>query len=467
VSSGVIVEATERGVARADVLRVADGLARRIRDGLVERDAQSTAALEGETFVTASLEAMKAYAEAQDLYKAGRIEQAIDEYRKAISYDPEFGRAYSGIASNLANLGRVEEAQKYYELALSKIDRMTERGKYRTRGSYYLFVRDPQKAIEEFSALVERYPADTAGYANLALAHFFERDMAKALEVGRRSLEIYPKNLLDRNNVALYALYASDFETARKEAGTVLELNPVYAKAYVALGLAELGLEHPEEAERVYRRLESDAASASTVSMAATALADLAMYRGAWSEAVSILERGMAGDRANDNPSGLAQKLVAVAEARIELGRRDEALAALREALERTRRTSVLVLAARILVRAGRLSEARALARELGERLQDDPQAYAKLIERAFSPRATLPRRFDRCAPPRTSRTPGWGASLSATPTSPPAPSSRPIPSSSSACGDAARRRRSSSTTCRATATSRPSITTWESPSKA
>ena len=381
VSSRVIVEASESGVAKADVLRAADRLARKIRGGLSQRDAESTLVLEGDTFATASLEAMKAYAEAQDLYKAGKLEEAIGEYRKAISHDPEFGRAYSGIASNLSNLGQVEEAQEYYELALSKIDRMAERGKYRTRGSYYLFVRDSQKAIEEFSALVEKYPADTAGYANLALAFFFQRDMVKAMEVGRRSLSIYPKNLLDRNNVALYALYAGDFETARAEARTVLDMNPDYTKAYLALGLAQLGLGLVDEAEETYRRLASGAATASAVSISATALADLAMYRGNWSEAVSILERGIAGDRANDNTAGAAQKLVALAEAHMERERQSAALDAIGEALELTRRTNVLVPAAIIYVRGGEFSKARAIAAELGSRLQSDPRAYAKLIE--------------------------------------------------------------------------------------
>jgi tetratricopeptide (TPR) repeat protein len=111
------------------------------------------------------------------------------------------------------------------------------------------------------------------------------------------------------------------------------------------------------------------------------AMADLAMYRGEWSRAVSILERAIAGDRANDDASGIAQKLVAFAEAELALGREEEALAAVREAVERTRRTGVLVAAARTLIRAGRLSEARALGQELSGRLQSDPQAYAKLIE--------------------------------------------------------------------------------------
>jgi serine/threonine protein kinase/tetratricopeptide (TPR) repeat protein len=380
VSSGVIVEASKKRVAQADVLRAADDLSRKLRSGLSGRDSDSTAELEGETFATASLEAMKSYSEAQDLYKAGKMEEAIERYRTAISHDPEFGRAYSGIASVLANLGRAEEAQNHYELALSKIDRMTERERYRTRGAHYLFTRDPLKAVEEFSALVDKYPADTAGFANLALAHFYERDMVKAMEIGRRSLAIYPKNLLDRNNVALYALYAGAFETAETEADAVLALNPEYTKAYIALGLAQLGLGRPEDARASYDRLASQGRSAAAVSLSVMAKADLLMYQGEWQAALALLEQGIAGDRANDNAASRSVKLIAFAEAQLELGRETAARAAIEEAIGLTRRTSVLVPAARIYLALNEKVKADGLAKELEGKLQSDPRAYGKII---------------------------------------------------------------------------------------
>lgn len=248
-------------------------------------------------------------------------------------------------------------------------------------GAYYLFIRDPQKAIEEFSAPVGKYPADSAGHANLALACFYQRDMVKALEVGRRSLDIYPKNLLERNNVALYAVYAGDFDTARAEAEAVTAFNPGYAKAYIALGLAELGLGRPDAARATYERLASQPQSASAVSLSSMATADLLMYQGHWREAVSVLEQGIAGDSANDNTAGQSGKLIALAEAQLELGRKAPARAAVEEAIGLTRRTSVVVPAARLYVALNENAKADALAKELGSRLQADPRAYAKLIE--------------------------------------------------------------------------------------
>jgi tetratricopeptide (TPR) repeat protein len=70
-------------------------------------------------------------------------------------------------------------------------------------GGYYLAVRNCQRAAEQYSELVKEYPADSAGYANLALAHFYCREMPQAQEIGRRAIEISPRNLAHRNNLAL------------------------------------------------------------------------------------------------------------------------------------------------------------------------------------------------------------------------------------------------------------------------
>ena len=142
--------------------------------------------------------------------------------------DPNLGRAYAGMAVMYSNLGKSEDAAKYYRLALARIDRMTDREKYRTRSGYYLVTRNQAKAIEELSSLVSQYPADTAGHANLALAYFYSRDMNKALEEQKRALAITPHSILQRSNFSMYALYAGDFETAAKEAKAVLEEKPEF-----------------------------------------------------------------------------------------------------------------------------------------------------------------------------------------------------------------------------------------------
>jgi tetratricopeptide (TPR) repeat protein len=132
---------------------------------------------------------------------------------------------------------------------------MSEREKYRTRGGYYLLIRNPDNAIDEFTSLVKQFPADTAGIANLAFAYFVKRDMANALLWGRRAIEIYPKNVPQRNNFGLIAMYAGDFETGVREQRTVLQMNPQFVLAYVGLALSELGAGRPQQALETWNRL--------------------------------------------------------------------------------------------------------------------------------------------------------------------------------------------------------------------
>ena len=67
---------------------------------------------------------------------AGKLDDALQSFSKAVELDPEFGRAYSGLAASARNLGRDEEAQNDFKKALEHVDRMTERERFRTRGAY-------------------------------------------------------------------------------------------------------------------------------------------------------------------------------------------------------------------------------------------------------------------------------------------------------------------------------------------
>ena len=132
----------------ASVAKLAAG----VRSALGDTTPKSLQLAAAETFTAGSLEAAHEYSVAQDLQYAGKYDEAIQRYLKAIELDPELGRADSGVAALYANQGRRDEAEKYYKLAMAKIDRMSDREKFRTRGGYYLGVRrDPDKAIEEYT----------------------------------------------------------------------------------------------------------------------------------------------------------------------------------------------------------------------------------------------------------------------------------------------------------------------------
>ena len=379
-TTGKTIVKEEKTVAGKEyVLNAAGELASGIRKALGDTTPISAQREAAETFTAGSLEAAHAYAEAQNSNYQGKWDEAIKEYQHAVQLDPNLGRAYAGLGAAYANMGQRQESEKYYQMAMAKIDRMTEREKYRTRGGYYLMRGEPQKAIEEYTSLVNQYPSDTAGYANLALAYFYTRNMAKALEEGRKAIEISPKNVVQRNNLALYALYAGDFDTAEKEAQNVLDLNPSFEKGMAALGLAQLGQGKNADAAATYEKLAG--LSARGAAMASSGLADLALYEGRLADAAGILEKGIAGDEATNNKEDAADKLATLGLTDLSLGRTAAALEASQKALAGSKEESVVYRAARVYIGAGQEAKAKPLIAELGARLSSDPQAYAKLLE--------------------------------------------------------------------------------------
>jgi tetratricopeptide (TPR) repeat protein len=255
---------------------------------------------------------------------------------------------------------------------------MTDREKYRTRGGYYLAVSDGDKAVEEFSSLVKQYPADSMGLSALAHAYYLRHDMAKAVDASRRAMEIYPKNVVYHTNESLYALFAGDYETAENEARAVLAINPTYEDAYTILALCETAKGNFDKASENWHKVES--LSAGGASSASGGLADLALYRSDPAEAVSALEKGIAGDTAAKSTDAAAKKYVIMAEAQLMLGKKAEALQAVKQGVTMSK-ANVLFAAARVYSMAGDYATATSLAGELSKQLEAEPQAFGKLIE--------------------------------------------------------------------------------------
>jgi hypothetical protein len=175
---GVVIAGSSVGAkSKLEVLTAISTLADDIREELGDKSVSAKDRPLGETFTAASLEAVKNYTEAQKLASSFKFEEAVAFYQAAVLGDPNFGRAYSGWALALFNLGKEDEANERWNQALSKMDTMTERERYRTLGLYYVAVTgDFQKGIESYQSLVDKFPADNMGYNNLAVAYFMTLD---------------------------------------------------------------------------------------------------------------------------------------------------------------------------------------------------------------------------------------------------------------------------------------------------
>jgi tetratricopeptide (TPR) repeat protein len=358
--------------------------------GAVERVAESVRAAlgdtspfkggEAETFTTTSLAAVRAYTVAQDLSGSQKDTEAVVHYREALRHDPEFGRAYSGLAASCLRLGRREEAHKNWDEALRRTDRMTEREKLRTFGGYYLgLARNYDKAIETYEELVAKFPSDSAGLNNLAIAYFSLLKFDKALEYGGKAIKIYPKTYKYRANYALYAMYAGDFSTAATVAQALIAEDPKADVAFLPLAMAALTSGDSSRARATYHSAAN--AGEAGASASAIGLADVAMYEARYADAIAALPAAVRRDEDHGNILGAAAKLVALAEAYAARGQQALAAAAMTRARKLSDEDGVLVPAARLAVADGRFDEARAIAILLAGRLPAQSRAYSKVIE--------------------------------------------------------------------------------------
>jgi len=374
----IVLEMNENADDKKGVLGAVGKIAAQTRRVLGDTTPESAQVSAAGTFTTTSLEAAHAYSMAQDLQWAGKWEEAIPLYEQAIQFDPNLGRAYAGLAATSSNMGRRKDAEKYYQLALTHIDRMSDREKYRTRGGYYLANREPRKAIDEYSTLVQQFPSDAAGYSNLALAYFFLRDMPKAMEQGRHAVELAPKALLQLNNLALYSVYAGDYGSAAEVARRVLTQNAASVDAYGALAMAQTGQGQLREAEETYHQMAGISARGSET--ATMGQADLLLYQGRTKDAITLLQQAN-GASARMDGSTLAAHFFLEAEAQLVAGKISEAATDAKSALAHDNGAISQFAAGRIYAEAGLYGPVQGIVSQLSGRLDPDSQAYGKLLE--------------------------------------------------------------------------------------
>lgn len=366
--------------ATTDVLAAIGILSEEMREALGDDSIGHGADGAVEMFTAASLEAARDYARAQDLALAGKHEEALAYYEKAVEQDPNFARALSGWALSLFNLGRKEEATALWDRALTHMNTMTERERFRTLGLYYMVVTGNfEKAKESYQSLVEKYPADGPGHNNLAIAHFATLDFESALVEGRRVLNIYPTRTLFRSNYALYAMYAGDFATAETEARITLESDPSRYVAWLPVAMAALSRGEYPAAQEAYRQMAESGPRGKSV--ANLGLADIELYLGNFQDAFVILSEGIAHDEEIGNKRAKATKLVALAEAHIALGENTEANESLNQALEITGGLARQVPAALFFLDLGEPGKTLEIESALQQSVQAQSRAYGLMMD--------------------------------------------------------------------------------------
>lgn len=138
---------------------------------------------------TPHLEALKLYRRAMAYANEFNWEKALLFSEQAIEKDPDFAMAYTVAGFMNFNTGRYPEAQRYFDKALQFAGSLTDREKYFIQGGHALIFGNYEKAIEQYSLLVDLYPDDFWGHTNLfdtyALIGYHEKAYEHLKEASR------------------------------------------------------------------------------------------------------------------------------------------------------------------------------------------------------------------------------------------------------------------------------------------
>ena len=203
----------------------------------------------------------------------------------------------------------------------------------------------------------------------------------------RKVVAILPNRALYRVNMASFANFSSDFRTGEQEARKVGEPD---VNAMIALAFSQVGQGQLSQAARTYesvRKISDYGASLGT-----SGLADLASIEGRFSDAVKILEQGVAQDLKFKHPDWAAAKLAALAHTELRRGRPRAAIAAGERALKNDAGLNIKFMVARAFVDAGDIDKARPLVKAMAAEILAEPQAYAKIVEGEIALKERNPR---------------------------------------------------------------------------
>jgi eukaryotic-like serine/threonine-protein kinase len=377
VTGKVITTANDRASSKEQVLAAATRLAGVVRTALGDETSESAQRFATQTFSATSLEVVREYAAAAEALSSSKSEVALRRFAAAVALDQNFGLGYAGMAIASRNMDRHQDAERYIKEAVTHLDGMTERERYRTRGLFYFITKDYQACVNEYSALIARYAADAAARNNLALCLTYLRQLPKALDEMRQVIKILPKRMLYRENLALYAAYSGDFATAEQEARGMQQQGLFGTLALAFAQMLQGQLPQAAETYQSLSKIDDDLGPSYT----ASGLGDLAVYEGRFTDAVRIYTQGAAADFAFKQAERSADKFAALAHTQLLRLDNAAAIVAADKALENSKAVKTRFLAARVFVEAGATPRARTLAAALGAELLAEPQAYAKIIE--------------------------------------------------------------------------------------
>ncbi len=297
-----VMSETATAAEKKQVLPVLDLLVRIVRQNLGESmNSISSQGLPLPKATTASLEALKTYADGREQIRTENNQTGIELMRQAVAIDPDFAMAHAELGMRYYINGARVKGEEHFAIATSLLDRLTLRERLWINAVVEDWRGNRTQAVEHYKAYLAQYPDDNSGWFRIgwvcmaALAQY-----EKGIEAFRNALEINPSDASSYINTATCYTGLGQYEKAAENYEKAFEINPSairgdYVNGEYGFTLVRLG-NLRKAAETFQKMIAADEIGKKARGYRAMAL--LAAYQGNLSEAIEDFKQAIMLNRA-------------------------------------------------------------------------------------------------------------------------------------------------------------------------
>ena len=167
------------------------------------------------------------------LRKQGKMEEALSEYSRALSIDPESKTAHFGLGILFAEQGNAQRALQEYQRALDIDPTYAEVSL--NMGALYMRMGETEKAIEQYKHAIKVVPYFPQAHFNLGVAYAKSGSPRRALESYEQAIALEPSFVAARINLGIVYYERQRTEEAAQQFEAVLRYDPNNQRALSAL----------------------------------------------------------------------------------------------------------------------------------------------------------------------------------------------------------------------------------------
>jgi len=387
-SQAVMVARTVRASSRADVLRALDRLGRVVRRELGESlFSVSTSAVPLPRVTTASLDALKSYADGWKEFGASRWGQSELLWKQAVARDSSFASAWAALGTVCYWLNRPTEGSQHFERALDRMTSLPVRERVMIQAAAFGWRGNREASTDLLRTYLVGNPDDTDALARLGYDLLrLDRD-AEAADVFLRLLAVDSMSWSTWLNLA----------TVEKGLGRVDSAVIHYRRAFALAPWAETGNDNLNHEYGSTYLLAGDTAAAAAVfakmlplernlrARGLRSMAYLALLRGEYRDAADQLAEAAAINRFAGAPLSEVRNRLLLAATYEQLGDSERTRAELDSAYAVGRRIdlepTVFFWLGKALARAHSTRAAVQLLDSLGTRVRPDARSHRAALE--------------------------------------------------------------------------------------